>query len=234
MKRNTNSVLYLSLSITVFFLLGFLILFPVNESPVSFQDKTMVSISLVFCYLLGLFSAIKPGWKQTIITQNQHYKKSEKHTNAPRTRYTGHHPDCDRFKSHKIKSMGKTMCAGCLGLSIGCIISILLIPLYLFVITDIKPSNVTLLFFIGLFIVSLSFLNTMISYRSSVKHVLTNSFLGLGFLFITIAILEATGKVSFALMTILFSFLWLDARIQLSSLHHQTICATCIKNCKRY
>jgi hypothetical protein len=130
--------------------------------------------------------------------------------------------------------LDKTWCAGCLGLLIGCLLSIILMILYVVVPFQQPPAISRLLFFLGLLVIAFVYLEIILGSRHSIIHVLSNGMLILSFFIITASIVELSGKVEYGLYTILLCILWLDTRIQLSRWHHRRLCSSCPELCKIY
>ena len=128
----------------------------------------------------------------------------------------------------------KTLCAGCLGLSIGAIISIILAIIYIVTIRKEPISGFYYVVFIGLIIIGLTYAEIMLPLRHAIVHVISNIFLVLSFLLITVSIFEITGNKIYGTISVIISFLWLDTRIQLSNWKHTMICEHCNETCKMY
>jgi len=132
-----------------------------------------------------------------------------------------------------LKIKNKTICAGCTGLALGSIISIILISIYLFFTVN-HPVFFNLFLILGLIMIFQIYLEIMISKRNTIVHILSNVSQVVGFLLIAIGIFETTGSIIYALIAVLFSFLFLDTRVQLSCYNHILICKKCEKDCKMY
>jgi hypothetical protein len=161
--------------------------------------------------------------------------QSNKHKNLSKRTQTiklaGHHPICEPFGNHTINYKKYVFCTGCYGLVIGSIIAILIMILYIL-------FNISITNEYNIFILGLGFLLTLINYivtiwyhNTTAPHLLSNSLLIIGFLFIVIAIAELTGEASYGIIAIIFSILWLDVRIHLSQYKHRRICQICPEDC---
>jgi len=64
--------------------------------------------------------------------------------------------------------------------------------------------------------------------------VMTNAAFVLGLVAVIIGTTELSASVYVGFLAVLFSFLWLDARIRVSELTHARICAECPRDCKAY
>ena len=159
---------------------------------------------------------------------------NRKQTQKTARKRKGHHPDCDQFQNHTIRIDNKTLCAGCLGLSIGAILSIFLMILYIVIRGELSFTTFYFFMFLGLIIISLVYIEIMLPIRYTIIHVISNVFLVISFLLIVVCIFEITGNKIYGAVSILLSFLWLDTRIQLSNWRHTLICKNCDENCKMY
>lgn len=232
MKQETNIFYYLILSITAATLLLILTFLGSSDiKPITIDDKLLLSGVFIICCIFGISLAIRPGWFKRF-TQHRQILENNKQSQKTTRKREGHHPDCHKFQNHIITIKNKTFCAGCLGLSIGSVISIFLIIIYI-ISTIEQPSTIFyLLIFLGLIIIGLIYLEIVLPIRHSIVHVISNATLVISFLMITIGIFEITGNKIYGLLSVLLSFLWLDTRIQLSKWRHTIICNTCKELCK--
>jgi len=234
LKQISIVVQYIFLSIIAAILLLFVTLFKnSNENILELKELIFVSISFIISCLIGISLTIRPGWIRRVLKSKNHEINNKNIKKIERKRQ-GHHPNCEQFKSHTIKIKNKILCAGCLGLAIGSIISICLIIIYIFFSIKITSDIFIYLIFIGFIIISLVFLEIMLNKRITVIHVISNALLVISFLTIIISITEITGSIIYGIISIIISFLWLDTRIQLSIWNHGKICKNCNKNCKMY
>jgi uncharacterized membrane protein len=146
----------------------------------------------------------------------------------------GHHPNCDKFKNHSLRIKNRVYCTGCLGLAIGCIISIILIIFYNSFFVKISPEIYFYLIIMGMIIIGFVFIEIISNKRNEFIHIISNSLFIISFLIIIIGITEITGNKIYGIIGIILSFLWLDTRIQLSNWHHSKICSKCYNSCKMY
>jgi hypothetical protein len=159
---------------------------------------------------------------------------SKNRLNNKKINIIGHHPFCQNFKNHIIKINKRNYCTGCLGLAIGSIISIFILFFYLILLNNHTILIYQYLFYLGIIFIYLSFLYSLILKKFKIIHILSNILLIIGFQLIILGTFEVTGKLIFGLIGILASFLFLETRIQISILNHQTICKNCMKECKMY
>jgi hypothetical protein len=131
LKQNKNIFYYIILSIAAAVLLLILIfLSPLNTTTIVIHDKLFVGGMFITSCIFGISLALYPRWFRRLTKHATHHLNSEKSRKITR-KYKGHHPDCGNFQGHTIETKNKTLCAGCLGLSIGSIISIILAIIYI-------------------------------------------------------------------------------------------------------
>ena len=148
--------------------------------------------------------------------------------------YVAHHPDCDVFQSHRIVVSGIEFCSGCLGLMIGSVISIVIVTIYLSLKPNIADAALSLAIAIGLSALFLTLSISLKQKRGSLLNTAVNICMIPGLCLLTIGMLEITGNLYAGLLSILFSFLWIDTRIQISQWRHSVACSLCHSPCKAY
>jgi hypothetical protein len=234
LKQKTNVIYYLILSITAAIMLLTLAVFnSSNTASVDIYDKLFVGGVFITSCLFGISLAIYPGWFKRF-TKQEKQSTNKKQTQKTARKRKGHHPDCDQFQNHTIRINNKILCAGCLGLSIGAILSIFLMILYIVIGNELSFTTFYFFMFLGLIIIGLVYIEIMLPIRHAIIHVISNAFLVISFLLIVICIFEITDNKIYGTTGILLSFLWLDTRIQLSYWQHSLICNNCTEQCKMY
>jgi len=234
LKQNKNICYYIILSIAAAFLLLILIfLSPLNANTIGMHDKLFVGGMFITSCIFGISLALYPRWFRRLNKHTTPHSNSKKSKQTAR-KYKGHHPDCSNFQSHTIKTKNKTLCAGCIGLSIGSIVSIVLTIIYMVIIREKTATGFYYIIFLGLIITGLACVEIMLPIRHAVVHVISNIFLVLSFLLVTISIFEITGNKVYGMLGVIISFLFLDTRIQLSNWQHARICESCSETCKVY
>jgi len=234
LKQNNNIYYYIILSIVAAVLLLILIfLSPLNTNTIGIHDKLFVGGVFISSCIFGISLAFYPRWFRKTTEHATHHLNSKKSRKITR-KYKGHHPDCGKFKSHTIETKNKTLCAGCLGLSIGSIISIFLTIIYMAITREKVATGLHHIVFLGLIIIGLACIEIMLPIRHAVVHVISNIFLVLSFFIVTISIFQITGDKTYGILSVIISFLFLDTRIQLSNRQHARICEICSETCKMY
>ena len=201
-------------------------------TTLSLNDKLVVSALFIVSCCVGISLALFPGWIRRIGSKET---TAAKDMDTYQTRsFFGHHPDCERFQAHRITIGNKTWCAGCFGLLLGSLVSILFTVIYATFSTGFSQFFYGLLLFLGLVLVVVIFLETVSKNRLPATHVFFNAMLIPSFFFITMSVTELTGKALFGVFTVLLCVLWLDTRVTLSTWRHRSTCSLCKESCKMY
>lgn len=203
---------------------------PLNT--INLFDKLLVAFVFFCSCIFGISIAIYPNWWRKNKRYANHALNLQKA--GKKIQFKGHHPDCIMFKNHTIVIKNKPRCAGCLGLILGAFISIILMILYLIIPFSFSISTYYIFLFIGIFILIFVYTGIIIFKRRIFLHIILNSFLVFSFFIITVSVAELSLNPIYGVLTVLLCFLWLDARIHISNLEHQKICASCKQICKSY
>ena len=231
MKPKTLLYYYLCLSSLTILLLILIMVFH-RFHQLAFQDKIIVGSFLIGSCILGISLAFYPGWFKRCFTKN--HDSSVGSSQKKNISFRGHHPNCSEFVSHTITIGKRKYCAGCLGLSIGALLALLLIVSYLSFFQIQSIIIIQVMFLLGIVFLYGSYLETIYHMKNPIYHMISNILLVFSFILLCISILEITGNSIYGLLTILLSFLLLTTRIQLSQWKHTEICRSCEKHCKQY
>jgi hypothetical protein len=224
--------MYVTFSIIAAALIIFLAVQSPSTDPFSQTNRLIVAAAFIMCAVLGTSFAIRPNWIRRFGLKKNELKGSK--TSSVQRMFQGHHPDCKAFESHTIKNYKTVWCAGCLGLGIGCTLSIVFMAIYVFFLFHQSLFFYQGMIVAGLFIITMAFLDARGEIKHPIRHIVINSALPLSFVLITISIVELTSNLMLGLCTILLCFLWLDTRVQLSAWRHQKLCYSCPEPCKMY
>ena len=223
---------YFLLSIIAVVLVFAMVLIEPITNIITFWEKLFVVVVAITSCLFGISLTIHPNWWRTFSRYTKHISKVEKE--KTKLSFIGHHPDCGTFKRHVIVIKNKPRCAGCFGLALGFIVSIILLVIYLFLSLGISIVIYYILLVFGFFLLFIVYWETMFNKRYTLLHIIINILFVLSFLMITLSVLGITNNPVYGILTILICFLWLDTRIHLSKQQHKNICASCPKSCKMY
>ena len=229
MTKNHQLVTMLVLAAIAAILLLVIIIFDNQSSQVTNNERLLVGSLFIIISLGGIYSAFRPGRLRRLFL-----KPNDKQTTIKTKSIislAGHHPVCTPFKNHSFQSKNSVFCTGCYGLAVGSIIAIITVCVYLY-------SNITLPIEYSIVLLSVGFTLLIINYTETIwyhntvrLHLISNSLLIIGFLFIVIGTTEITGEASYGITATVLSVLWLDVRIHLSQYKHRRICQLCPKDC---
>ena len=229
-KEVLLSLLFAGIAMVFIFLM--ILWVPSPSTKISLNDKMVVSGIFIASCCVGITLALYPGRIRRIAGKElQTVHRIQEH---PTRSFSGHHPDCERFQTHRIIVDKKTWCAGCLGLIIGSLVSISFMVLYVISSNGLSRFTYGILLLLGLVLVVVIFLETITRSTRASAHLFFNMMLILSFFFITMSITELTGKALFGVFTVLLCVLWLDTRVTLSTWRHRSTCNLCKESCKMY
>ncbi len=208
-------------------------IYPTSTTPIPSYERLLISGLFIFVNTLGSISALRPGILRRII-HNTQTKKTQKNQKKQPIRLQGHHPTCGRFIHHTLAYKKKIYCAGCLGLTIGASLANIIMIIYLGGIIHLSSANAFIVLVISLFLIIHGYTELFWLRSNEWYHTITNMFFILGFALLVFAILERTNDITYGVISIIFSILWIDARIYLSRWKHQQICRQCPSKCTYY
>ncbi len=233
MNNKNLRIYYLILSAIGASLISLIILLSLLSSPnimtIHMPDKLAIGIIFILSCLFGICVAIKPNLIGISSKRGSH---DGGHLQTIMMEYRGHHPDCEQFRSHTIKIENKILCAGCSGLVMGSVISIVLMSVYIVFHKEIPQTILPVFVIFGMVLIALNYIEIVIPGRKAHFHLISNCFLVISFFFIIIGIFHLTGSIIYGIFVVIISFLWLDTRIQLSNWDHFEVCKNCSETCK--
>lgn len=207
---------------------------PQREGNLTSSDRLFVGGLFIFSCLFGISLAFRPNWIHRISSQKSSIPKNKSVNGISNRRRRGHHPLCARFQNHTITYNGRTLCAGCLGLAIGCVLAIFLTTVYLYIFPFLSLTTFVLSISIGLIVISFSYIEAVLPQRTAIGHVVSNIFLVTGLFLVVAGVFGATESALIGTFAVILSFLWLDTRAQLSGWNHAKICRECKRTCQAY
>ena len=205
------------------------------EVEIADADRALLSIALGAAYILGISMAMRPN-RRARIGQGRHSGAglSVEGRTLPGPPRKGHHPDCDTFRDHTITFSGRTRCAGCTGLTVGALVAILLTAMYGFDPSLVLWTNGPGLVIAGIALVALDLFAAMAGGLGPRAGLGLNALMMVGFTLVSVGLLESTGELTWGLVGVVNSALWMDTRIQVSRWNHVTLCMTCEMECAAY
>jgi hypothetical protein len=220
-KSDINRLYFSYVSITGLFILFLLVLYaPSPKNAYSIPHQIILSIFILIC-LAGMVAAVSPSSCNELSSLKYDWKDG-----YVQKKFSGHHPECENFKTHTYTLLGKKYCAGCSGLFIGALIGVIGSIGYYFY--GISVENALIIFFVGFFLVLMSLLQNFLLKvdRNLVKFIL-NLILVIGSFFLLIGTLELTNSLFIQLYFLVVVFIWILARISNSEKNHTEICKKC-------
>jgi hypothetical protein len=189
-----------------------------------------------FTCILGIIAGIFPSKCSSVFhfhkrTQKAAFQNSA-HERKGTSVFLGHHPSCGRFSAHILRINHKVLCAGCIGLILGAIISLFGVASYFFFNVNLLANS--WIFWIGVLSVSFGLLQYhLFNWNRSLIHLSLNTFFIFGMLLLLIGVDFVTHNISVDFYVIALSIFWLYTRILLSKVDHNKICTNCgTKSCE--
>ena len=234
MNRKQEALFFVALSVIgAIFVILVVWLRPATSAAIVFTDRAVVGGALVLSCALGIGLALRPNRIRRLALR-QHHGGIPEQSKAPARRRQGHHPDCVWFDSHRLVIGGRALCAGCTGLAVGSIVAVVLAVFYLAFSPGIPVETARALIGVGLVILAVNYIGIASPSRKAASHAFSNAALVVGFLLVTVSVLELTSSLAYGLLAVVLSFLWLDTRIRLSGWRHSQTCEECVELCKAY
>ncbi len=214
------------------------LLFPADGDTPAAEERWAVGLTFIAACTLGVSLALRPGWhkwlrggKEEDVKVKGMALKSGRGKSSGR-RKAGHHPDCEPFRDHTIVVGGRTRCAGCTGLAIGCAFAAVLMALRLWRFPGYEPAQGWTMVLVGFALVAYNMAETAGGGNSPVLHMSTNALLVPGFYFVTAGALQLTALAGAGFTALLVCILWLETRMRLSGWRHRRICVDCGRECR--
>ena len=142
----------------------------------------------------------------------------------------GHHPNCERFSDHEFQVGKKTFCAGCTGLLIGALISLVAVSAYFLSQVQIDRVAIPMLGF-GFTAIPVGLLIPILAINGRAARIAANAVFILGMSSILVGADTLLHNIQIDIYLIALDVLWLMTRISISKLNHERICANCTQRC---
>jgi hypothetical protein len=225
-----------------FSFLGLILVAAFANSPTTVQDsiswrKPLVGTIFSLVCVLGILAGILPSKcsgmfhfkpaKQGKFAQELAELSKETQT------FQGHHPDCGNFGAHVFRVGIKFFCAGCVGLIIGAVVSLLGAAMYFFLQLSFELDYLPF-FWVGFIGVSCGLLQYhLLNLGKNLVHLAVNTFFVLGVFLLLAGVDAITQNITTDLYVIALSVFWLYTRILLSQQDHRRICTACsVEECE--
>ncbi len=218
---------------------------PDAKTVYSFQ-KPLILLAFVVICISGILAAVFPSRCRGISTFNMKSGKNKKHESNRKPqenringfnkeskldhesviRFEGHHPNCDKFKSHTIHFKGKKYCPGCSGLLVGAILAVTGTIFYYFLGLGLIYGQISFWIGTGSVFVSLILILFLNIDKNIIKFV-SNFTLVLGSLLILFGIDTVKENIIMEFYFLILVLFWIRARITVSKINHESICNQC-------
>ncbi len=172
------------------------------------------------------------SWRTALTTTDGALQPEERETtNLFGLKLThGHHPNCESFRDHEFQIGNKTFCAGCTGLLIGALISLMTVSAYF--LSPVRLDEVAIpLIGLGFIAVLAGLLTPFFITGRSTTRLAMNALLILGMSSILVGADALLHSIEIDLYLISLDVLWLTTRISLSRVSHEGICTYCMRKC---
>lgn len=210
---------------------------PISVIDFPLQKQLTGSIFMAIC-LLGITAGVYPsGCSRMLhfrrIKNNSYNTMTQAGTKETTIRFEGHHPTCGNFSAHVLQLSGKTYCAGCTGLVVGAIISVLGSFMYFFAGLQVGEAGIVV-FSLGFLGVACGLLqHNLPNANRGAVHLFLNVVFVLGAFLLLVGVTEITNNFILGLYLLGLIVYWIITRVTLSKREHEKICATCgLKSCK--
>jgi len=236
-SSRTLSAWFLSVSLLALGMMALIVLNPASSSPFPTRQSELLGSMFISICVLGAIAGVRPSSYSTRSIWGPGLKKT---TELPMNgipqkgpKLEGHHRSCDPFAAHVIHLQGKTLCAGCTGLTAGAGIAIAGSILYFYI--KIPLANATAVFWLGFIGVAIGLVQHLL-YRALrvkiglVRFAMNVIFVVASFL-LFIAVDQLTGNAALGIYLLVIIIFWILTRISMSKSEHERICRTCEEMC---
>ncbi len=223
-KQHTDLFLKFSVIISIFGLASvpLILLQPANTKVSFLFNQPLIGSIYVAVCMLGIVAVFNPKKCQRTFSFKTKAGMLEEQESG-KTKFSGHHPDCEKFSPNRIKLHGSPFCASCTGLLIGAVGALVGVVLYFFV--GLVPP------FVGFWVVFVGYFGLVLGllqfrFAGYVKLV-ANALFVLG----SLVVLVLADLISASLMVDLYVLgvivFLLATRILISQWNNRRICLGC-------
>ncbi len=211
-----------------------------SSSPF-FRKFVIGSVFIAIC-VLGLIAAIfpskcmtkKPVSELENDTDDVIYELEGSSLLCGVSIYHAHHPACDQFDPHEFIIKRKSICAGCLGLSIGAMTSIIYSVLYFGGVSSPTISLAPYFIVFGTLSNLTMFGRYFLPTIGSTVRIILHIAMVLGSTFLIIGIDLIGQNYLFDYLAILLVLIWLRTKLLLTKWEHNNVCKMCSDPCNDF
>jgi hypothetical protein len=203
-------------------------------------DRSIVAAAFALVCVVGLSMALSPDWIGRVVRQAPHGPPpgvaglDDEGDGMPRRARLGHHPDCDRFDGHRLRSGEGALCAGCTGLAAGSVAGIGLSIAFALVPFGLDDAWARALLYGGIALVLADLVTDLVPGRQAAAHAVLDALMVVGAFMAAVGTLWSTRSLGYALLAVLVAVMWVDTRVTLSAWRHIDTCGRCPEGCKAY
>jgi len=217
-SENLIFLYFMSVSLIGLFFLPVMVFWAPPSASFPWQKYLIFSIFGLIC-LLGIIAGVFPS--KCLKT-----RKKETWDNIVDIEFKGHHPTCGNFSGHVFQLAGRTYCAGCSGLVIGAILSILGTILYLT--NKLAYENGTIIFWLGFTGALLGLIkNRLFKRRLNFLDLSMNVIFVLGAFILLLGTEKINGSLLIEVYILILILNWIITRTLSSQKEHKRICKHC-------
>lgn len=228
--REITPTPFLIISLVGLFLLARIAFYPPTVVENFWWRKPLVGSILGMECFLGILAAVYPKRCSRVFGARNEKLETRSNRLIDRNKtgasIRGHHPDCGKYATHFFQIGDKYFCAGCTGLVLGAVVTLVGTILYFF--GDLSCESNHLIFLFGCVGISLGLLQFHVfDFQMSFVRLLMNVFFVVGTFLALMGIDGIAQSVFVDLFLISLSFFWIYTRIILSNWDHRKICLSC-------
>jgi len=203
-------------------------------------DRSVMAAAFAAVCVVGLSMALSPNWIGRVFRQAPHGPApgagglGEVDDGMPRRARLGHHPDCDRFDGHRLRSGEGAHCAGCTGLAAGSLVGIALAIALALVPSGLDGAWARAVLYAGTALVLADLVTDIVPGRPAAAHAALDALMVVGAFMAVVGTLWSTRSLGYGLLAVLVTVMWVDTRVTLSAWRHIDTCGRCPEGCKAY
>lgn len=202
---------------------------PASADPI--LRKALVGLAFSAICFLGAIAAFRPRQCSRMAGFRTRSLPPQANRALEGVKMEGHHPCCGAFRTHVLSIRSRTLCVGCLGLSMGGLAAFAGALLYFFGNSDIWGHGLLPFWLGGLGVAVGLFHFWPLRLDRKAPRFIANASLAFGAFLVVAKADELTQNLAVGFFLILLVVLWIVTRAALSNWDHQRICGSCARPC---
>lgn len=239
-KRKNEDVLtigYMCVSLVGLCLLAVLTFYSNTRNVSLKSQKQLILIVFIAICLLGTVAGFSPSSCSKIFhfkARSNAIPNKENSNEEDLMDFMGHHPSCKYFSSHVLRINERFYCAGCTGLAIGAIFSI--VGSFLFLLIDFPTGNMsTFTFWVGFLMSITGLFQYNLRVNNNLLHLMLNVVYVKGTFLLLVSVNHLNGNFFLDLYLLTLIIYLIITRISMSGVEHKKICGKCsLTTCRFY